>query len=387
MSVAKGGHVVWGPRGAQARPQGGLGAEAQVVVLLGLRRGGCLCGSRRQTEPRVRQWGTHLQRGRARRKGKLGGGGPHPSAADVQPAVCAQSQKIGNTCTPARVMLRSWPTLAKPTLAKPTLANFSTDFGQTDFGQFWCCSVLAKFSGCCCCVVVVLCVCGGCVQGISTGPPSAGPPSAGPPSAGPPSAGPPSARPPKILLFFFPSPTGNVILSSLSWGSFSWNFGGVFEAPGRSNVHVWSSRAVVCEPRRPGLVGPPGFHTTTREPKRPHFKVPVFKNTTKIPRKRPNKREKRMKTVAGGVKKSAKFWAPHPSGPHRSGPHRSGPQPFWAPTLLGPTSFLKLLFQMLHDVISVLFPSLPPSVIDNLKSFFPFFFPSSRTFLQCPSSA
>ena len=34
---------------------------------------------------------------------------------------------------------------------------------------------------------------------------------------------------------------------------------------GRSNVHVWSSRAVVCEPRRPGLVGPPGFHTTARD--------------------------------------------------------------------------------------------------------------------------
>ena len=49
----------------------------------------------------------------------------------------------------------------------------------------------------------------------------------------------------------------------------------VFEAPGRSNVHVWSSQAVVCEPRRPGLVGPPGFHTTTREPKRAHLSAPV----------------------------------------------------------------------------------------------------------------
>ena len=29
-----------------------------------------------------------------------------------------------------------------------------------------------------------------------------------------------------------------------------------------------SSRALVCEPRRPGLVGPPGFHTTAQEPKR-----------------------------------------------------------------------------------------------------------------------
>ena len=32
-------------------------------------------------------------------------------------------------------------------------------------------------------------------------------------------------------------------------------------------MHVWSSWAVVCEPRRPSQVGPPGFHTTAREPK------------------------------------------------------------------------------------------------------------------------
>ena len=48
----------------------------------------------------------------------------------------------------------------------------------------------------------------------------------------------------------------------VSLGVLSWNFGGVFEAPELSNVHVWSSRAVVCEPRRPGLVGHggPGQH-------------------------------------------------------------------------------------------------------------------------------
>ena len=49
-------------------------------------------------------------------------------------------------------------------------------------------------------------------------------------------------------------------------------------------MHVWSSLAVVCEPRRPGLVGPPGFHTTAREPKRAHFRAPAFENTTKIQR-------------------------------------------------------------------------------------------------------
>ena len=91
-----------------------------------------------------------------------------------------------------------------------------------------------------------------------------------------------------------------------------WSFRGilvVFEAPGRSNVHVWSSRAVVCEPRRPGLVGPPGFHTTAREPKRAHLRVPVFKNTTKIQRKGSTREGEKNKNCGGRGKKRAKFWA------------------------------------------------------------------------------
>ena len=93
----------------------------------------------------------------------------------------------------------------------------------------------------------------------------------------------------------------------------------VFKAPERSNVHVWSSRAVVCEP--------PGFHTTAREPKRAHLRVPVFKNTAKIQRKRPKEREKRMKTVVGeGKKKSEILGGPAEGGPNggRSGAGRSG---------------------------------------------------------------
>ena len=71
-----------------------------------------------------------------------------------------------------------------------------------------------------------------------------------------------------------------------------------------------------CEPRRHGLVGPPGFHTTTREPQR--VSVPVFKNTTKIQREDPQReREKERKWGERG-KTRAKFGAPHPSGPHSS---------------------------------------------------------------------
>ena len=58
------------------------------------------------------------------------------------------------------------------------------------------------------------------------------------------------------------------------------------------------------KPQRPSL---PGFHTTGREPKRAHSRV-VFKNTTEIPRKDPQRSEE-MKIVAGERTKSAKFWA------------------------------------------------------------------------------
>ena len=67
-------------------------------------------------------------------------------------------------------------------------------------------------------------------------------------------------------------------------------------------------------------MGPPGCHTTTREPKRAHLSVPVFKNTTKIPREDPQKREERKKFPAG-EKKRAKFWAVQGKG----GPAEGGP--------------------------------------------------------------
>ena len=100
----------------------------------------------------------------------------------------------------------------------------------------------------------------------------------------------------------------------------------VFEAPEPSNVHVWSSRAVVCEPRRPGLVGPPGFHTTAREPKRAHLRVPVFKNTTKIQRKGPTREGEKNKNCGGrGKKKSEILGGPAEGGPAEGGPAEGGP--------------------------------------------------------------
>ena len=130
----------------------------------------------------------------------------------------------------------------------------------------------------------------------------------GAPKGGAPKGGTPKGGAQNFALFL-PSPATVFILFSLSFGLFR-GILVVFEAPGRSNVHVWSSRAVVCEPRRPGLVGPPGFHTTAREPKRAHLRVPVFKNTTKIQRRGPTREGEKNENCGGrGKKKRAKFWA------------------------------------------------------------------------------
>ena len=149
-----------------------------------------------------------------------------------------------------------------------------------------------------------------------------------PKKLGPEGWGPEGWRPkgggPKISRFFFPLPPQFFILFSLSCWSFPLNFGGVFEAPGPSNVRVWRSRPVVCEPRRPSLVGPPGFHTTAREPKRAHLSAPVFKNTTKIQREDLPEREETKKFSVGEGKKERNFGR---SGEGRSGGGGPGERP------------------------------------------------------------
>ena len=63
-----------------------------------------------------------------------------------------------------------------------------------------------------------------------------------------------------------------------------------------------------------------------------------FKTTIKIPRVDPQRDTETAKMVAGKGRKSAKFWASHPSGLQPSVPHPSGPHPSdnWGETLLPP---------------------------------------------------
>ena len=65
---------------------------------------------------------------------------------------------------------------------------------------------------------------------------------------------------------FFHSPAAKFVLFFPLWGSFR-GILVVFEAPGRSNVHVWVL-GLSCE--TPAAPKPSGLHTTAREPKRTH---------------------------------------------------------------------------------------------------------------------
>ena len=64
--------------------------------------------------------------------------------------------------------------------------------------------------------------------------------------------GAPKGGKPQISRFFYLS---RHIFLSFSLSLLGVLSGGFLKRKGPENVHVWSSRAVVCEPRRPGLVG------------------------------------------------------------------------------------------------------------------------------------
>ena len=74
-------------------------------------------------------------------------------------------------------------------------------------------------------------------------------------------------------------------------------------------MHVWAL-GLSCE--APAASKPPGFHTTTREPKRADLRVPIFTKPPKFYEKTPRERQKRAKIG----RRERNFW--------RSGGGRSG---------------------------------------------------------------
>ena len=83
----------------------------------------------------------------------------------------------------------------------------------------------------------------------------------------------------------------------------------------RRNPEMCTSGVLaLSEPRRPGLVGPPGFHTTAREPKRAHFRVPAFKTPPKFNEKTPRETQKERNGGGRGKKKSEILGGPAEGG-------------------------------------------------------------------------
>ena len=106
-------------------------------------------------------------------------------------------------------------------------------------------------------------------------------------------------------------------------------------------MHIWPL-GLSCEtPAAPPDRAARGSHTTARELQTCTFQGTCASKHHQNSTRRPSERHKNSETVAGKGRKSAKFWAPHPSGPqtHRGstllGPHPSGPPPFGAPLFLG----------------------------------------------------
>ena len=101
------------------------------------------------------------------------------------------------------------------------------------------------------------------------------------------------------------------------------NFGGVFE--GRDpEMCTFGVLELSCE--TPAAPPDRAADTTTRELQTCTFHGPALQTPPKFHEKTPPEREERMKFPAGARKKSAKFWAPHPSGPNLVPPF--GPPPF-----------------------------------------------------------
>ena len=81
---------------------------------------------------------------------------------------------------------------------------------------------------------------------------------------------------------FFPSPASSFALFvSHCVSSRVFFFGGNWKRRGRQ-MCTFGVLGLLCE--APASPKPPGFHTTAREPKRAHLRVPVFTKTTEIPR-------------------------------------------------------------------------------------------------------
>ena len=154
---------------------------------------------------------------------------------------------------------------------------------------------------------------------------------------------PPPDRPPPDKFRSFFSLSRRKIRSFLpSLGVFSWNFGGVFEDRD-PQMCTFGALGLSCETP----AAPPD--RAAENSKRAHLSAPALQTPPKFHEKTSQREKKRTNFPAGEGKKSAIFWAPHPSGLHPSrphffhplGPHPSNPHHLGCPHPSGPTLFTR----------------------------------------------
>ena len=159
---------------------------------------------------------------------------------------------------------------------------------------------------------------GGSPEGWGAQTQKGGAPKGGAPKGGAPKGGAPKGGRPKISRFFS-LPATIFFLSSLSWGSFRGILVGFLKRKGPEMCTFGVLGLSCASPRRPGLVGPPGFHTTAREPKRAHFRALAFKTPPKFNEKTSQREKKEWKLWREREKKERNFGRSGEKGRGRAG--------------------------------------------------------------------
>ena len=129
--------------------------------------------------------------------------------------------------------------------------------------------------------------------------------------------------------FFFPCPAAKFVLFFPLWGGLLVEFWWCLKHRGAQMCTLGVLGLSCASPGGPVWWGRRGSHTTAREPRRAHLRVPVFKNTTKIQREDIQRGKKRTNFAAGEEKKERNFGrsrgGPGKGGPGKGGPGKGGP--------------------------------------------------------------
>ena len=148
------------------------------------------------------------------------------------------------------------------------------------------------------------------------------------PKGGAPKGGAPKGGDPKFRVFFFSLSRHSFLFFFPSLLVFFVEFWWCLKRRG-AQMCTFGVLGLLCE--APAAPKPHGLHTTTREPKRAHFRVPAFKNTTKIQREDTQRGKKRTNFAAGEEKKKSEILGGPGEGRSREGRFRQSRQDLGIP--------------------------------------------------------